>query len=129
MVQPRDLVEAARLFNTNFYFEAHDALEELWASERGADKRFLQALVHLAVGMVHISNENHRGAVNLLTRATAGLEGFAPSHLGLDVAGLIDRARVCLFKSEEALSGIPPAWVAEDRPTMAWGGEPPGSAG
>ena len=120
MVRSSELSEAFRLFNENFYFEAHDALEELWAEERGRDRAFLQSLVHVAVGMVHVSNENHRGAVNLLSRAIEGLKAFVPTHRGLDVAALIERAGICLEKSENALAGIPPVWSPEDRPTMRW---------
>lgn len=118
MIDRLALAHSARLFNQNLYFEAHDALEDLWSAERGNDRAFLQALVHLAVGMVHVSNENHQGAVNVLSRACGGLEPYAPMHRGLDVQGLIGSARACLRKSQEALAGIPAVWEASDRPIM-----------
>jgi len=113
------LVEAARLFNAKLYFEAHDALEDAWRDAQGDERAFLQALIHVSVGMYHVAAANHQGAVNLLSRALEGLARFSPSAHGLDVAALADKASICLEKSKRLLAGESVAWDCEDVPRMA----------
>lgn len=112
------LIEAARLFNEKLYFECHDVLEDAWSGARGDERAFLHGLLHVAVGMVHVSNANHRGAVNLLERAERALAPFAPNRDGLDVASLLDRARTCLEKSRRGLAGAEVEWEPADVPRM-----------
>ena len=112
------LSEAARLFNAKLYFEAHDYLEDVWQDARGDERAFLQALIHVSVGMYHVAAANHQGAVNLLARALDALARFTPSRDGLDVASLVDKASVCLEKSKRLLAGDAVEWSADDIPTM-----------
>lgn len=112
------LEEAARLFNDKLYFECHDYLEEAWQDARGDERDFLQALIHVSVGMYHVAAANHQGAVNLLSRAVEGLERFTPSRDGLDVAALVDKASTCRDKSRRMLAGEDIEWTVEDVPRM-----------
>jgi uncharacterized protein len=112
------LLEAAELFNKKLYFECHDLLEDAWAGERGEERAFLQALIHVSVGLYHVAAGNHQGAANLLASGVLGLEPFLPERSGLDVASLSAKARVCLDKSRRALAGEAIEWKAEDVPTM-----------
>ena len=112
------LEEAARLFNDKLYFEAHDYLEDAWQDARGDERAFLQALIHVSVGMYHVAAANHQGAVNLLSRAVDALAPFEPVRDGLDVAALVGKASVCLEKSRKLLAGESAEWVAEDVPRM-----------
>ena len=112
------LAEAARLFNDKLYFEAHDYLEDAWQDARGDERAFLQALIHVSVGMYHVAAANHQGAVNLLSRALQVLARFAPSTDGLDVAALADKASICLEKSNRLLAGESVEWASEDVPCM-----------
>jgi len=115
------LTEAARLFNDKLYFEAHDYLEDAWQDARGEERAFLQALIHVCVGMYHVAAANHQGAVNLLSRALDALARFAPSRDGLDVAALTDKGAICLDKSRRLLEGESVEWVAGDVPRMELG--------
>jgi predicted metal-dependent hydrolase len=112
------LVRASDLFNRKLFFECHDLLEERWSGSRGEEREFLQALIHLSVGLYHIAAGNHVGARNLLERAISGLEPFAPERSGLDVSALLSRARVCLGKTKSALAGETIEWSADDVPEM-----------
>jgi predicted metal-dependent hydrolase len=112
------LAEAARLFNDKLYFEAHDYLEDAWRDARGDERAFLQALIHVSVGMYHVAATNHQGAVNLLSRGVDALAPFAPETDGLDVGGLVAQASVCLDKSRRLLAGEAVAWTPEDVPRM-----------
>lgn len=118
MAERELLAEAARLFNEKLYFECHDYLEDAWQDARGDERAFLQALIHVSVGMYHVAAANHRGAVNLLSRGVDALERFAPSTDGLDVAALVDKASACRDKSKRMLAGEDVAWAVEDVPRM-----------
>ena len=118
MTDPKLLAEAARLFNDKLYFEAHDYLEDAWRDARGDERAFLQALIHVSVGMYHVAAANHQGGVNLLSRALEALTRFTPSTGGLDVAALRAKASVCLEKSSQLLAGESVDWAAEDVPRM-----------
>ena len=100
-------------------FECHDLLEEAWASERGEERAFLKALIHVSVGLYHLAAGNPQGAVNLLTSGVEGLRAFPDDHRGLDVAALAEKSRVCLLKAERSLEGSDVSWSASDVPTMA----------
>ena len=109
------LAKAAALFNRKLYFECHDLLEEAWAGARGPERDFLQALIHIAVGMYHVAAGNQKGAVSQLDQGVRGLQAFSPDWEGLHVEGLIIAAGRCLEKLREDTS---PEWTAEDIPTM-----------
>ncbi len=91
-----DLRPAFDLFNRGAYFEAHEALEDLWRAADPADKLFLQGLTQIAVGMVHHQRGNLVGARSLLPRGMANLEGYPEQHLGIDVAALRVAVTACL---------------------------------
>jgi uncharacterized protein len=112
------LLDAAELFNKKLYFECHDLLEDAWAGERGEERAFLQALIHVSVGLYHVAAGNHQGAANLLASGARGLEPFLPERSGLDVASLSAKTHVCLDKTRRALAGETIEWKAEDVPTM-----------
>ena len=118
MIERAVLLEATRLFNGKLYFECHDWLEEVWSGTRGEDRDFLQALIHLSVGLYHLSNGNHQGASSLLRRAVSGLRRFEPRRDGLEVEPLLSRAERCLEKTNRALSGEAIEWEVEDIPLM-----------
>lgn len=112
------LARASELFNRKLFFECHDLLEDRWSGAHGEEREFLQSLIHLSVGLYHIASGNHVGARNLLERAIAGLEPFAPVRSSLDVTALLSKARVCLGKVEKAIEGETIEWSADDVPEM-----------
>ena len=38
--------EGIRLFNDEYFFEAHEVLEDVWKQEHGEPRLFLQGLAH-----------------------------------------------------------------------------------
>ncbi len=62
-------------------------LEELWTPERGPARLFLQALIHLAVGMYHWERANPLGA-------------SAPCYQAIDVAKLYRDSTAALTRVE-----------------------------
>ncbi|MGQ0680498.1 MAG: DUF309 domain-containing protein [Actinomycetota bacterium] len=78
--------EWARLVAAGDYFLAHETLEEHWVDAPEQDRPMLQGLIHLAVGLLHHSKGNAKGASLQFAKAGRRLEGYPDAHLGVDVA-------------------------------------------
>ena len=76
------------LFNDGSYFECHEVLEEVWTHERGADRLFLQSLIHFAVAWHHHERGNLDGARRQFRKAVKKLAGYLPRYAGLDTLAL-----------------------------------------
>ncbi len=92
LADPEDLAAALDLFNRARFFEAHEALEDLW---RAADapspaKKHLQGLVQLAVAFHHESRGNFHGARSVFERALRNLRGAEQSFPLLDFEAMRD---------------------------------------
>lgn len=79
------LERGIRLFNECEFFQCHEVLEEAWTKEVGPRRRFLQALIHLAVGFYHCERANPAGASSQLKK---GIHKplYLPSCEGIDTA-------------------------------------------
>lgn len=89
------------LFNRHEFWEAHEALEELWQEDRDP---FKQGLILFAAAFVHVQRNNPSGCEKLLRRTLDFLTPFAPRHWDLNVEGILAHARLCL----ELLERRPP---------------------
>ncbi len=87
--------EGLALFNAGQFFQAHEAWEELWLSESGPEKMFLQGLIQMAAAFHHHFRGNRRGETSLLAAAMARLGRFPDGHRGLDLGRL--RAEVAAW--------------------------------
>ncbi len=76
------------LFNRGEFFEAHEVLEDVWRAAPAGEKKFLQGLIQVAVGLHHHSRGNLAGARSLLARAHRNLSGYGSHHGDIDLAGL-----------------------------------------
>nr|CAD1817382.1 unnamed protein product [Ananas comosus var. bracteatus] len=54
---------AVGLFNGGDYYGCHDALEELWYGAEDPIRTLLHGVLQCAVGLHHLFNQNHRGAM------------------------------------------------------------------
>ena len=72
-------------FNTSNYYDAHEHWEDLWSDYRLPDAKFVQALIQLAVGYFHITNNNKNGALGLLNKCKPKFEIYLPSCRGIDI--------------------------------------------
>lgn len=77
-----------RLFNRAEFFAAHEVLEDVWRASHGPEKRFLQALIQIAVALHHHSRGNLVGARSLLARATCNLEPYPEDFAGIHLEPL-----------------------------------------
>lgn len=99
------LAEGVRLFNTGFYFEAHEVLEEAWREERGESRRFLQGLIQLCAGYHHWTNGNPVGAASLFEKAIDKFREYPDDYMGVDLGRLrvqLADARMRLGRGEGA---------------------------
>jgi uncharacterized protein len=90
------------LFNTRYFFEAHEAWEEIWLHTAPPEKTFLQGLIQLTAAFHHHSRENLRGTKSLLRAGLLKLEDFPPHHRGLNIEKLRDVARRWLTALDRA---------------------------
>ena len=77
-----------RLFNTQKYFEAHEALEVVWLCARGDEKTFLHGLIQIAAAFHHHARGNWAGFRSLLEKGWEKLETFGARRDGINLAGL-----------------------------------------
>ena len=82
-------------FNACDFFEAHEVWEELWTETEGADRRFYQGLIQVAVCLHHFGNGNLRGAQKLYHSCRGYLDDYAPWHMGVDVSKLLAELEDC----------------------------------
>jgi predicted metal-dependent hydrolase len=82
-------------FNQQLFYEAHDALEELWLADRsGPNGAFYKGLIQLAGAFVHVQKNRSGPACALLRLACANLKAFPPIYQQLDltvVCSLIEK--------------------------------------
>jgi len=76
------------LFNAGHFFDAHEALEDVWRELRGEEKSFLQAVIQVAVGLHHYSAGNVIGASSLLERSGRKLDEYPSTYRGFELDGL-----------------------------------------
>jgi predicted metal-dependent hydrolase len=74
------------LFNSAHFFDAHEALEDVWreAPCHSHRRRHLQGLVQLAVAFHHQSTGNLVGARSVLERALRNIDGAEESFPEVD---------------------------------------------
>ena len=78
-----------QLFNRAAFFEAHEALEDVWRAAPQAEKRFLQGLIQVAVALHHHGNGNLAGARSVLRRAFRNLSLYPEGFGGIQSARLL----------------------------------------
>lgn len=93
------VAEGVRLFNEEYFFEAHEVLEDLWHVERGESRLFLQGLIQVCAAYHHFQNGNFVGAITLLERGADKMRPYPPRYVGIDAGKLIshidqDRRRI-----------------------------------
>jgi predicted metal-dependent hydrolase len=94
---PEETLDRAReLLELGRPFSAHEVLEARWKAGPDEERALWQGLAQMCVGLTHEARGNATGAVTLLERGAANLEGYSagvgPTY-GLDLASLIACAR------------------------------------
>jgi hypothetical protein len=87
------IAEGVRLFNTQKFFEAHEALEAVWLKASGEQKTFLHGLIQIAAAFHHLTRDNMAGFQSLLEKGLTKLENCGESRGGIELAGLLEQLR------------------------------------
>jgi len=87
-------------FNTGYFFECHETLEDLWQGTRGPSRDFFQGLIQIAVALYHLTRGNLAGSRSLFQRGMSRLEKYPPLYYGVDVGELREEARLWLSRVE-----------------------------
>jgi len=110
---PRYL-EGIEHFNKCDFFEAHQVWEELWANTQGANRRFFQGLIQVAVCLHHYGNGNIRGAKKLYFGCRGYLEEYRPTYLGLDLEKLLGELETCCRQILDSKEEFPRIEIVPD---------------
>jgi hypothetical protein len=77
------IAEGIRLFNTQKFFEAHEALETVWLKAQAEEKSFLHGLIQIAAAFHHFTRGNLTGFQSLLAKGLSKLEGCREARGGI----------------------------------------------
>jgi uncharacterized protein len=72
-VESDQYLRGIALFNQADFFDAHEALEDIWRAAPVENKKFLQGMVQIAVAFHHYSTGNRIGMRSVLERAVRNL--------------------------------------------------------
>jgi len=114
------ITEGVRLFNTQKFFEAHEALEVVWLKAQGARKTLLQGVIQVAAAFHHRKRRNHAGFRSLLEKGCTKLERSEVDIDGLDLVDLLDqlqpwRERLHRTETQALHEGLPLPQIIEVR--------------
>jgi predicted metal-dependent hydrolase len=79
------------LIRSGEYFAAHEQLEDAWLAAAPAERDFYQGLVHVTVAWYQAGRGNLVGCERQLEKAARRLAAYAPEHLGVDVASILEQ--------------------------------------
>ena len=95
------------LFNQRNFFDAHEVLEDVWRAASAPEKKFLQGLIQVAVGLHHFSTGNRVGARSLLARANRNLAAYPDEYGGLNLAEVRRAVEQCVTALEGGEDKLP----------------------
>lgn len=83
----------ADLYNAGYYWNAHEAWEEVWLEADRGLRNFYQGLIQVSAAFVHITNNRYPGGVRLLSSGIAKLENYRPATLGVELSTFLEEAK------------------------------------
>ena len=103
-------------FNTGYYFECHETLEDLWNGVRGPSRDFFQGLIQIAVAFYHLTRGNEAGARSLLERGLTRLAKYPDVYGGVRLQDLRAAAQDLKSRLDEGPVGeVDPATLPRCR--------------
>jgi uncharacterized protein len=88
-VESDQYLHGIALFNKAAFFDAHEALEDIWRAAPPENKKFLQGMVQIAVAFHHYSTGNRIGMRSVLERAIRNLSEPSGSFGKIQLAALL----------------------------------------
>ena len=96
IISDKRFKRAVDLFNSEDWYPAHDAFEELWHETYGKERITLQAFLQIAVAQLHLERGNTNGATILFGEALGRLTKLDAPDLGFDIVRLSECLEQCL---------------------------------
>lgn len=85
---------AIEKFNSQEYFDCHEILEDIWFDTHDDSKDFYQGLLHIAVGLYHLTVKNNLKGMNLqFGKAFAKLKEYPEQYNGIELEKLLEQVR------------------------------------
>ncbi|MCE2929028.1 MAG: DUF309 domain-containing protein [Candidatus Caenarcaniphilales bacterium] len=82
--------EFFELFDSGNFYDAHEFLEQHWNQEQDPEeKKYLQALIQIAVARHLLEQKRYVGAQKVIDRAIKNLEGIYGKHKEIDIKSLV----------------------------------------
>jgi predicted metal-dependent hydrolase len=88
-VESNKYLHGIALLNEAEFFDAHEALEDVWRAAPPENKKFLQGLIQVAVAFHHYSTGNRVGMRSVLERAIKNLSQPAGRFGQIQLAALL----------------------------------------
>jgi predicted metal-dependent hydrolase len=85
------MAKGIHLFNSQKFFEAHEALEAVWLQARGQEKVFLHGLIQVAAAFHHFTRGNLTGFRSLLEKGLTKLEKRGNSHSDIEIEDFLEQ--------------------------------------
>jgi hypothetical protein len=102
------LARGIDFFNREYFFEAHDEIEELWMDARKKQERELfHGLVNMATGFYHYRMHNFSGMRSQLLKGFAKLSELPPVCMGCNLSKLLDDSWPFLQALESGTKNFP----------------------
>ena len=79
------LFNALNLFNSQKWYEAHDAFEDIWTTLDGDERQIIQGILQVSVSQFHLSKGNLNGATILLGEGLGRIKNRTNINLGIDL--------------------------------------------
>ena len=76
---------ALNLFNSQKWYEAHDAFEDIWNTLDGDERQIIQGILQVSVSQFHLSKGNVNGATILLGEGLGRIKNRTNIDLGIDL--------------------------------------------
>tara|TARA_Y100000589_G_scaffold312647_1_gene333206 strand:+ start:896 stop:1267 length:372 start_codon:yes stop_codon:yes gene_type:complete len=76
---------ALDLFNSQKWYEAHDAFEDIWNELDGDERQIIQGILQVSVSQFHLSKGNNNGAMILLGEGLGRIKKRSYINLGIDL--------------------------------------------
>jgi len=116
-VNAHEYLHGIALFNQGKFFDAHEALEDVWRAAPIEEKKTWQGLVQVAVALHHFSTGNRVGMRSVLLRAMKNLGGHPRDFHGIQVPRLLKSLAHWLdaFDKGSQLPSLPQIHVAESQ--------------
>lgn len=95
------LIQAINKFNNGEFFECHEILEDIWFDVRDDSRDFYQGLLHIAVGLYHLTKKNSEGAIFQLEKAMGKLRKYENNYSEIDLLKLLTETENILSDLKE----------------------------